>query len=76
MLQSYIKIAMRSLYKNRLFSIINVAGLGLGIAAFIFIFEYVAFEKSVNMFHKTCRSSTACWKAGLPEMFLYKWPRP
>jgi putative ABC transport system permease protein len=52
MLQSYLKIAFRSLYKNRLFTIINVAGLGLGIAAFILIFEYVAFEKSVNMFHK------------------------
>ncbi|WP_031527433.1 ABC transporter permease [Dyadobacter crusticola] len=52
MLQSYLKIAIRSLLKNRLFSIINVAGLGLGIAAFILIFEYVAFEKSVNTFHK------------------------
>lgn len=52
MLQSYLKIALRSLRKNRLFSVINVAGLGLGIAAFILIFEYVAFEKSVNMFHK------------------------
>ncbi|MCE7067008.1 ABC transporter permease [Dyadobacter sp. CY326] len=52
MLHSYFKIALRNLRKNRLFSIINVAGLGLGIAAFILIFEYVAFEKSVNMFHK------------------------
>jgi len=52
MLQSYLKIALRSLRKNRLFSIINVAGLGLGIAAFILIFEYVAFERGVNMFHK------------------------
>ena len=52
MLQSYLKIALRNLRKNRLFSIINVAGLGLGIAAFILIFEYVAFERGVNMFHK------------------------
>lgn len=52
MIQSYLKIAIRSLLKNRLFSVINVAGLSLGIAAFILIFEYVAFEKSVNMFHK------------------------
>jgi len=56
MLQSYLKIALRSLWKNRLFSVINVAGLGLGIAAFIFIFEYVAFERSVNMFHKNLPS--------------------
>lgn len=52
MLRSYLKIALRSLVKNRLFSTINVAGLGLGIAAFILIFEYVSFEKSVNTFHK------------------------
>ncbi|GGN07262.1 ABC transporter permease [Dyadobacter beijingensis] len=51
MLKSYLKIALRSLHKNRLFSIINVAGLALGIAAFMLIFEYVAFEKSVNVFH-------------------------
>ena len=35
---------------------INVAGLGMGIAAFILIFEYVAFEKSVNTFHKNLPS--------------------
>ncbi|WP_439558173.1 ABC transporter permease [Dyadobacter sp.] len=56
MFQSYLKIAIRSLRKNRLFSIINVAGLGLGIAAFILIFEYVVFEKSVNQFHKNLPS--------------------
>ncbi|OJV15605.1 MAG: hypothetical protein BGO21_32020 [Dyadobacter sp. 50-39] len=56
MLQSYLKIAIRSLQKNRLFSMINVAGLGMGIAAFILIFEYVAFEKSVNTFHKNLPS--------------------
>lgn len=56
MLQSYLKIAIRSLWKNRLFSIINVAGLALGIAAFILIFEYVAFERSVNMFHQNLPS--------------------
>lgn len=52
MLRSYLKIAFRSLRKNRLFSIINVSGLGLGIAAFMLIFEYVSFEKSVNTFHQ------------------------
>ncbi|TLV01460.1 ABC transporter permease [Dyadobacter luticola] len=56
MLQSYLKIAIRSLRKNRLFSVINVAGLGLGIAAFMLIFEYVAFEKSINTFHKNLPS--------------------
>lgn len=52
MLRSYLKIAVRNLRKNRVFSLINIAGLGLGIAAFGLILEYVAFERSVNTFHK------------------------
>ncbi|WP_460981127.1 ABC transporter permease [Spirosoma fluminis] len=52
MLQSYLKITFRNLRKNRVFSLINIAGLGLGIAAFGLILEYIAFERSVNSFHK------------------------
>ena len=51
MIQSYIKIALRSLRKNRVFSFINIVGLALGIAAFVLILEYVSFEKSFNQFH-------------------------
>jgi putative ABC transport system permease protein len=51
MLRNYIKIAFRTLLRNRAFSFINILGLGLGIAAFIFILEYVSLEKSVNQFH-------------------------
>ncbi|HLL96323.1 MAG TPA: ABC transporter permease [Spirosoma sp.] len=52
MLQSYLKIAFRNLRKNRVFSLVNIAGLGLGIAAFLLILEYVSYERSVNTFHK------------------------
>lgn len=52
MLQNYIKIAFRSLWKNRVFSGINVVGLALGIAAFGLILEYVSFEYSINRFHQ------------------------
>ena len=52
MLRSYIKIALRTLQKNRIFSLINLVGLALGIAAFVLILEYVAYERSVNGFHK------------------------
>lgn len=51
MLKNYIKIAFRNLLRNRVFSLINILGLGLGIAAFVFILEYVSLEKSVNQFH-------------------------
>ncbi len=51
MLTNYLKIAYRNLIRNRVFSGINIVGLGLGIAAFVFILEYVSLEKSVNQFH-------------------------
>jgi putative ABC transport system permease protein len=51
MLHNYLKIALRNLLRNRVFSIVNILGLGLGIAAFVFILEYVSLEKSVNQFH-------------------------
>lgn len=52
MLHNYIKIAFRNLLKNKLFSGVNMAGLALGIAAFLLILEYIGFEKSVNGFHQ------------------------
>jgi putative ABC transport system permease protein len=51
MLRAYLKIAFRNLRKNKVFSLVNIVGLGLGIAAFGLILEYVAFERSVNTFH-------------------------
>ncbi len=52
MFLNYLKIALRTLRKNRVFSFINIAGLALGIAAFVLILEYIAYERSVNSFHK------------------------
>ncbi|GAB3895763.1 ABC transporter permease [Spirosoma agri] len=52
MLLNYLKIALRNLRKNRVFSLINIAGLALGIAAFVLILEYVAYERSVNRFQE------------------------
>ncbi|GAB3698947.1 ABC transporter permease [Spirosoma flavus] len=51
MLRNYLKIAFRSLVKNRVYSLINTAGLALGMATFVLIAEYVAFERSVDGFH-------------------------
>jgi putative ABC transport system permease protein len=51
MLRNYIKIAFRSLVRNKVYSFINIGGLALGIAAFLLILEYISLEKSVNQFH-------------------------
>ncbi len=50
MLQNYLKIALRSLLKNRVFSIINILGLAIGIAAFVLLNHYVNFENSYENF--------------------------
>ena len=52
MLKNYLLVAFRNLRRNKTFSIINIAGLAVGLAVFLLIFEYVAFEWSANRFHK------------------------
>lgn len=51
MIRNYLLTALRTLRKNPVFAAINIAGLSLGMAAFIFIFQYIAFERSVDAFH-------------------------
>jgi putative ABC transport system permease protein len=52
MIRNYFKIAFRNLWRNKLYSFINIVGLAMGIGAFLLLLEYVSFEKSVNRFHK------------------------
>ena len=51
MFKNYIKIAFRSLRKNRLFSTVNILGLALGITSAVFILQYSFFELSYDRFH-------------------------
>ena len=50
MFKLYIKIALRYLLKNKLYSFINIFGLAVGIASFVLIMLYVNFEKSYDRF--------------------------
>nr|WP_294903784.1 ABC transporter permease [uncultured Lacibacter sp.] len=52
MLKYYFKIAFRNLWRNKLYSFINISGLAMGIAAFLLILQYISFERSINGFHK------------------------
>ncbi len=47
----YIKIAFRVLLRNRRFSLINLAGLTIGLASFIIILSWVKDELSFDRFH-------------------------
>ena len=51
MLSNYLVIAFRNIIKNKVFSAINVVGLALGLAACLFIFQFVSFEFSYDSFN-------------------------
>src|ERR1700744_2724336 len=50
MLKNIILITRRTLVKNKTYTLINIGGLMLGIAAYILISAYVNFEKSYDRF--------------------------
>lgn len=47
----YFRVAFRHLWKNKLFSIINLIGLSLGLACCFIILLHVRFEKGFDRFH-------------------------
>jgi putative ABC transport system permease protein len=51
MLKNYIKIALRSLLRNKGFSIINISGLAIGMASAILILLWIHDELSYDRFH-------------------------
>src|ERR1700704_4484891 len=51
MIKNYFKIAFRNLWKNKVYSAINIAGLAIGIAACITIMLFVLYERSFDNFH-------------------------
>jgi putative ABC transport system permease protein len=52
MFRNYLKVAIRSLAKSKLYSFINVTGLSVGIASCILIFLYVQDELSYDRYHE------------------------
>lgn len=52
MLKSYCIVAWRNLLRNRVFSLINITGLAIGLAVGFLIFQYVQVELSYDRFHK------------------------
>ena len=51
MIKNYFKTAWRNLWKNKIYSTINVAGLSIGMAACIAILLFVFYERSFDKFH-------------------------
>lgn len=51
MFKSYFKTAVRTLIRNRNYTIINIAGLAVGIAVCLMIFIIIQFQTSFDQFH-------------------------
>jgi putative ABC transport system permease protein len=49
---NYLLVALRSIRKNALYSLINIGGLALGLCVCMLILVYVAHEHSYDQFHK------------------------
>ena len=51
MIQTFFKIAFRNIFRNKVYALLNIVGLAMGITAFMLLAQYISLEKSVNRFH-------------------------
>ncbi len=56
MLKNYIKVALRNMFSQKLYSFITIFGLAFGMACFLMIFSYIRFENSYDDFHKNAQN--------------------
>jgi len=56
MVKNYFRIAVRSILKKKVFSLINILGLATGSAAFLLLIQFVDFQHSFDKFHKEANS--------------------
>ena len=56
MLTNYLKIALRNLWRNRLYTLINGAGLALGLTCCLFVALYIYDEYRYDRFHPNANS--------------------
>ena len=52
MLRSYLRLALRSLFRYKMHSSISVLGLAIGFACFIIVFVFIAHEMNYDAFHE------------------------
>ncbi len=48
MIKNYITTAIRNIYKNKVYSLLNIIGLAIGVMAFTMIMLYVQYETSYD----------------------------
>ena len=50
MIANYLRLAFRNIFKRKGYSILNIAGLTIGMSCCLLIFHYVSYEKSYDKF--------------------------
>ncbi len=55
MLKNYLKVAVRNILKNKVYSLINISGLAVGIACFILMFSYFYNEVTYDTFNENAK---------------------
>ncbi|MEP7322912.1 MAG: ABC transporter permease [Saprospiraceae bacterium] len=79
MLKNFFSIAFRNLLKNKAFSIINISGLSIGMAASVLIFMVIAYQKSFDQFHENKDRIYEAWNKATFSGTLNCWsttPKP
>lgn len=63
MIRNYFKIAFRHLQKNKLYALVNIVGLAIGITSCLLIGIYIWQELSYDRFHKKAdRIARVTWE--------------
>src|ERR1700742_2225036 len=52
MIRNYFKVAFRNFWRHKLFTLINIVGLSIGISASVVIYLIVQYDFSFDKFHK------------------------
>lgn len=64
MIKNYFKVAMRSLLKNKFYSLLNITGLAIGIASCLMILLFVADELSYDTYYDNSENTYRLTMAG------------
>ncbi len=63
MFKNYLKVAFRNLFRNKVFSIINISGFAIGMASAILILLWIQDELSYDRFHKNPDRLCQVWSS-------------
>lgn len=73
MLKNFFYIAFRNLFKNKAFSLINISGLAIGMAAAALIFLVIDYQKSYDQFHLNKSRIYEAWNKAPISGKLHAW---